>query len=71
MDRHTSRFVDYDDLLIFEYDPDGSSGDWRFVTVEGMRYDIAVLDNRTRGRYFLAVQDNMASFNGSFLLVYY
>lgn len=45
MDGHAGGFIDYDQSVIFVHDSYRLGGDGRFVAVEGVGDDIAVLDH--------------------------
>ena len=60
MDRHSGRLVDDDEAIVFVDYANGLSSHGRLMAVEGMRNDIAVLDDSV---WFdlLAVQDDEAA----------
>lgn len=64
MHGNARRFVDGDDVLVLVDDCDGSGSDGRLMAVQRMRDDIAVADFLVDAGRLLAVDDELAGFNG-------
>lgn len=62
VDRHTGRFVNDKQVIIFVNDANWETGDGRFVSMEGMGNDLAVSDDGL-GACWLAVNRNLARLN--------
>jgi len=67
MDWYAGGFVDDNDVVVFVYDTNGLGGDRRLVPVQGVGYDVAVLQSRGWGRDSIAIDDDGASLDGMFL----
>jgi hypothetical protein len=67
MNWYAGGFVDDNDVVIFVHDANGLGGDRGLVPVQGVGYDVAVLQSRGRGRDSMAVDDDGASLDGMFL----
>lgn len=63
VDRYTSRFIDDNKTIVFVNDADFLTCDGGFVSVQGMRDDIAVLHFRIRSGWFTVNADS-AGFQG-------
>lgn len=62
VDRHTGRFVNDKQVIVFVNDANWETGDGWFVSMEGMRNDLAVSDDGLR-TCWLAVNRNLARLN--------
>jgi hypothetical protein len=64
MNRYASRLVDHNHTVRLRYDTDGLCCYWRFMSMQRVADDIAVLDNGMHVLARLAVDDDLPSLDG-------
>lgn len=66
MNGYTGRLIDDHHIFILVYYTDLLAGDWGFVSMYGMGYDVAILDDVV-GCYGVAIQHDVPALYGVFL----